>query len=200
MLSIENIMSDPTLAERTVSHGGRTLALRLLTREDAEAFGAYLEGLSEETASLFGPHRLDADTARELCSKLDPSQTMRFGLFEPDGTMIAYFLLFPLVRDSTIQRYAAAGIELSSKTDCTFAPSVADAWQSKGLATAAMPAITGIARDLGFKRMVLSGGTQDRNKRGIAFYRKHGFRVVNDFITEPAGRGKIVNHDMILEW
>jgi ribosomal protein S18 acetylase RimI-like enzyme len=40
-----------------------------------------------------------------------------------------------------------------------------------------------IARSLGRKSMILAGGVQARNDRGLHFYEKMGFRPVREFET-----------------
>lgn len=72
---------------------------------------------------------------------------------------------------------------------------MADAYQSRGVGSAMMPSILETVRRLGYRRMVLSGGTRAENHRAIRFYEKNGFRKVGDF----KSGGDIDNHDMILE-
>jgi ribosomal protein S18 acetylase RimI-like enzyme len=56
-----------------------------------------------------------------------------------------------------------------------------------------MQHVISVARGLGRKRILLSGGTQCRNVRAIHFYEKHGFVTVGEFVTE------VKNQDMVLE-
>ena len=93
------------------------------------------------------------------------------------------------------ERYSQAGIPLDPNTDCSLAPSVADAFQGQGLGSLLMQHVFSMARRLGYRRMVLVGGTQGRNQRAIHFYRKHGFRTIGIFKSSHAP----VNYDMIAE-
>lgn len=197
MISIASVCSDPTIVTRDVLHGKCTYLLRLLTPRDAEVFAAYLEGLGEETQMFFGPHPLNAQAAVDVCEHLNPEDVMRFGLFETENVMVGYFLLVPGVRKSEIGRYAEKQISLTSDSDCTFAPSLADSCQSKGLGSGVIRRIFEIAVSIGCKRAVLSGGVQERNRRGVTFYTKNGFRKIGEFRTKTKDGTEINNLDMI---
>ena len=199
-MTIEEVRVAPQLLDRQVTdRDGNEYRLMLLRSSDAGAFGDYLEGLSDETRLLFGPHPLTSEAAQTICGSLDPLHALRFVLWDGDEHIVGYFIIYPGVRHGEIERYAKEGVELTDRTDCTFAPSVADALQSRGVGSAVFHVLANIVRDLGFLRMVLSGGTQEQNVRGIAYYRKNGFREVGTFDTEPSGRGVIHNVDMMLD-
>ncbi len=167
----------------------------MVRQEDAPILGRYFEGLSEATRQRFGPHPFTVAEAQKLCAEIDYARLLRLIAVTGDSgqeRVIAYFILTLPVRDSERNRYTAYGIGLEDGRDCTFAPSVADAYQDRGLGSALMPRILDLARRLGFRRMVLQGGTQAANLRGIHFYEKFGFRRVGSFQT------KVDNHDMML--
>ena len=90
-------------------------------------------------------------------------------------------------------RLSSYGLHLSEKSDCTFAPSVADAWQSRGMGSKLFEYILQDIRQKGFTRMILWGGVQSNNEKAVQFYLKYGFRVLGEF--EYKGR----NYDMIKE-
>jgi len=176
---------------------GETVAFRPLAASDAPALGQYFLGLSEETRRRYAPHPFDQATADHLCAAADPAKALRMvGVLGdgPGAPIIAYLILAPGVDAAECERYAAAGITLDEVTDCTLAPSVADAWQSRGLGSRLLPELLLIAVRLGKTRMVLMGGVQATNARAVHFYEKHGFRFVAPF-EEPPGR---MNYDMIL--
>ena len=110
-----------------------------------------------------------------------------------------YFILTLGTRDGEATRYRERDVELSPDTTCTFAPCVADAYQSQGVGSALIPGILDAARRLGFHHMVLSGGTRTANHRAIRFYEKAGFRKVGEFETKDKNGTPIGNQDMILE-
>jgi GNAT superfamily N-acetyltransferase len=177
---------------------GTPVVLRALTSSDAQTLGDYFLSLWAETKRRYGPHPFDRATAEALCAAVDPSSILRLlGTVQGAGgeQIIAYFILILGIREDDAHRYDKLGIPLNAETDCTLAPSVADAYQSKGLGSLVMQHLLDVARCMGRQRMVLWGGTQATNDRGIHFYHKHGFRTVGEF-EEPPGFN---NYDMILD-
>ena len=92
--------SEPGLAGRfprtEVLASGEPLTLRLLCAEDAERFGAFLGGLSEQTRSLWRPHPFDQATADAVCASIDHSDVLRIlATVEDRGgeQIIAYYTL-----------------------------------------------------------------------------------------------------------
>ena len=83
---------------------------------------------------------------------------------------------------------------LHDETDCTLAPSVADAYQSQGLGSLMMQHLLGLLPRLGRQRMLLWGGVRADNPRAVHFYTKFGFQRVGDF--EAGGTN---NYDMIAD-
>jgi GNAT superfamily N-acetyltransferase len=193
------IQTNPGLISTTVTfRDGTPVVLRALTTNDVQILGDYFVGLSAETKRRYGPHPFDRATAEQLCAEADPSSILRLlGIVQGAGgeQVVAYFILIMGIREGDAQRYDKLGLPLHDETDCTLAPSVADAYQSKGLGSLIMPHLLDVARCMGRKRMVLWGGTQATNDRGIHFYHKHGFRTVGEF-EEPPGYN---NYDMILD-
>lgn len=171
---------------------GLLVILRVLRSDDARRLGRYFEALSEATTGRFGPHPLDTTAAQQLCNDVDYHRTLRLLALTELGEIIAYFILGLWVAGEERRRYEGYGLVLESERDCTFAPSVADAYQNAGLGSAMMPYVLDIARRLGRRWMVLLGGTQATNYRAIHFYRKFGFRVVGNFVTH------VDNYDMVL--
>jgi GNAT superfamily N-acetyltransferase len=168
---------------------------------DAQTLGQYFLGLSGEARRFFGPHPLDQATADLLCAQIDYTDTIRMLATAGTGAegaaeqVVAYFILQLGVTGDERDRYHGVGISLDPQTDCTVAPSVADAFQSQDVGSLLMAHLIQIARRLGRKRMVLLGGTQAANHRAIHFYHKHGFRTIGTF-EWPAGCN---NYDMLLE-
>ena len=193
----EMIAQNPACITETITFAGERITLRALRREDGELFGRYLAGLGEETRRRYAPHPLTLEQGIKLCHEINYGDTLRLIAVTEQGgkpEVIAYFILVLGVREGDIKRYRERGMTLDPQRDCTFAPSVADAYQNRGVASALMPQVLDVARRLGFRRMVLMGGTQATNSRAIRFYVKSGFRKVGDFVTE----GNVNNHDMIL--
>ena len=189
LLTTDQIARNPEcVTTRLIFSPGEEVIFRVLQAGD----GAVL--LSQETRDLFGPHPLTMEQGHRLCEEIDYGQTLRMiALIGSAPEVIAYLILILGVRESEIGRYREHRVVLESETDCTFAPSVADAYQNRRLGSLLMPHVLEVVRRLGYRRVVLSGGTQARNMRAVRFYEKFGFVKVGEFMT------KINNYDMILE-
>ena len=166
---------------------GEQLTIRLLQPGDAARLGAYLHGLSAETRARYGPHAFDQATVDAICSTLNPAALLRMVGTVAQGNeerIISYALLKLGVLDEDRRRYEALAILLSQDTDCTLAPSVADAYQDQGVGSLMMGHLLRVARELGRKRVVLWLGVQATNERAIHFYTKWGFAKVGEFMTD----------------
>jgi GNAT superfamily N-acetyltransferase len=203
-ITTDQIQQDPSRIATTVHHASiGEIALRPLVAKDAQIVGTYFCGLSEDTRRRYAPHKFDQETADAICANVDYADTIRMlaTLPPPAGTpggqeqVIAYFILQLGVRDGDRDRYQRLGIALDSETDCVLAPSVADAFQDRGVGSLVMAHVIAVARRLGRKRLVLMGGVRGMNDRAIHFYKKHGFCTVGTF-DWPAG---FLNYDMILD-
>lgn len=183
--------------EMTASHRLRTgepMTLRPLCAEDAARLGEYFLGLSADTRARYGPHPFDQATADAICAALDPTDMLRMiGTTGQEERIVAYVLLKRGAWPSDRERYAKLGIPLEPETVSALAPSVADEYQNQGVGGLLVEHVLGIARGLGQRQVVLWGGVQATNARGIHFYTKWGFRKVGEFFTDKN------NHDMILE-
>jgi GNAT superfamily N-acetyltransferase len=184
----------PFSKEIRLASGGPAL-LRPLQRGDAAVLGRYFLGLSEATRRMYGPHAFDQETADRICAELDSSQALRLlatlGSGETEQA-IGYFILVFGVLEGDRKRYEKLGIALDQDSDCTLAPSVADAHQSAGLGSLMMEHLRWIARECGRQRMVLWGGVRQDNPRAVHFYRKFGFAEKGEFMV-----GEVNNYDMI---
>ena len=176
-----------------VSESGEAAWARPLLPTDAVRLGVYFESLSAETRRRFGPHPLDAATARQLCVEIDPTHVLRWVAVAGDD-LIAYFILMWSVTTHERDRYAARGVVLSGDVDCTFAPSVADRFQGQGLGSRLFDPLRSLARRAGRRHMVLLGGTQGTNARAIAYYTRLGFETLGSFENPPG----VPNLDMWL--
>jgi GNAT superfamily N-acetyltransferase len=159
---------------------GRRVTERLLQTEDAAAFSVFLEALGEETRKFFGPHPLDKAEARRLCALQPEDGVRRVVACDPQGRIVGYFILELGLREEDASRYAARGQPLAAERCATLAPVVAEDYQNARLAGALFPRICEETRAAGRDRIVLMGGTQERNGRAVRFYQREGF--------EPHGR------------
>jgi ribosomal protein S18 acetylase RimI-like enzyme len=201
-LSFAQIQADPLcIAARLQAPDGTSVLFRPLTPADAAILGPYFCGLSADTISRYGPHPFDQATADSLCAAVNYQETIRFIAVEGKGQaerVIAYFILQPGIPVDEVTRYARAGITLDPRAGCLIAPSVADAYQSRGLGTPLMRHAFAVARRLGFSKMVLMGGVYLTNERAVHYYRKLGFRDIGVTFENPPNSGRI-SYDMHLD-
>jgi ribosomal protein S18 acetylase RimI-like enzyme len=171
----------------------RSVRLLPLLPEDAPALFDYFNELSTETRQRFGPHSFDWNTTEQICRRPPTDEWRVIVRDNKGGKIIAYAIIKKgyLLHDAS--RLAGYGLQLSGESDCTFAPSVADAWQSSGLGSKLFEYILVQIRQTNFRRIILWGGVQSTNEKAIRYYRKYGFRVLGEF--EYNGK----NYDMILE-
>jgi len=168
--------------------------IRFLETNDELSLFQYFENFSSETKSRYGPHSFDHQTVHEIC--LNPSEGIkRYIAIDPaNNIIIAYMLVKDGLIESDEQRFAERDIHFDSETACTFAPSIADNWQSAGLGTAMFDIIETDLKLLGKRIIILWAGVQASNKKAVLYYRKIGFVEVGTFIFN-----NIDNYDMIKE-
>ena len=196
-LSPEAIARNPEWVTKMLElNSGEQFQFRLLRPNDGALLGRYFEGLSQETRRRYGPHPLTMEEAYTLCANIDYHHILRLlAVVKKDKQLnvIAYFVLILRPADFEKKRFQEYGTSLNGQQYCTFAPSVADAYQNHGLGSAMMPEVIDLLRRLDLQQVVLLGGTQATNYRAIHFFEKFGFRKVGDF--DHNGN----NHDMTLE-
>jgi diamine N-acetyltransferase len=197
-LTLTAVQNDPALiAARIPNPAGLDLTFRPLAASDAAILGAYFIGLSEDTTQRYGPHPFDQATADQFCAAIDFTQAIRMiaTIPGPGGEQVIAYFIFQLdAPEGERKRYAAAGISLDPQTDCIIAPSLADAYQNRGLGTPLMEHIFATARRLGRKHILLNGGVYLTNERAVHYYEKLGFRRVGTF-DNPEGSGR-TSYDM----
>ncbi len=164
--------------------------LRSLQPFDASPLARYFDGLSDATRRRFKPHPLDHQTAASLCERSLAGELRYVVIWGKQ--IIGYFVLDSHSSQHEAARFLSHGIALQDGVDFLFAPSIADAWQGRGVASLSMPALLQFARVAGARSLVLMGGTQATNVAAIAFYEKLGFQRYGGYYTD------MFNHDMRL--
>lgn len=170
----------------------RQVLLRKLTIEDLNSLVEYFQKLSTQTLKRYGPHGFDKQSVTDVYS--NPGE--HFGYIALDAEtreIVAYSIIKPGCLQHDGNRLRTYGIAPAIETDCSFAPSVADAWQSMGVGNALFHFLLRDLRNHGFKRIILWGGVQSDNQKALNYYTKNGFRIVGNF--EFNGP----NYDMILD-
>jgi ribosomal protein S18 acetylase RimI-like enzyme len=171
---------------------GRSVEVRLLQKDDNEKLFEYFDQhFSKESKSRFGPHPFDRETINEICQKSNGGIT-RYIASDENGNIIAYMLIQQGMIDWDKKRYAERNQFYDHSTSVTFAPSVADAWQSSGVGSAMNSIIENDLRKRNIQNIILWGGVQATNKKAANFYKKLGYQFIASFWHD----GKD-NHDMV---
>lgn len=170
----------------------KTIHIRKLQTTDLENLSHYLQNLSEESKKRFGPHPFDLPSIIEFYKEPNIHQAYIAKTINTKE-IIAYSIIKLGILEADFQRYKSYGIELYKETDCEFAPSVADAWQSCGIGNGMFQFILEELKKTDIQRIVLWGGVQADNEKAVRYYLKHGFQKVGQFTHNGE------NFDMILE-
>jgi diamine N-acetyltransferase len=167
----------------------RQVFLRRLHSNDLDNLFDYLQNLSGETKKRFGPHNFDRQSILDFYHL---SNNLGYVAHTIDTKeIIAYSIIKIGYLDHDSIRLQSYGITLDNKTDCTFAPSVADVWQSCGIGNHLFNFILSDLTTMEIERIILWGGVQVNNEKALNFYKKNGFKTLGQF----AYNGE--NYDMI---
>jgi diamine N-acetyltransferase len=173
---------------------GRSVVIRSLQENDNESLYHYLQNLSPESRSRFGPHPFDQQTINHFCEHPDKNLQRYVAVDEAASTIVAYMLIQQGMIDADKQRYAQRDQFFDPAVTVTYAPSVADNWQSSGLGTAMINVIEKELMSRGIRYIVLWGGVQATNLKALNFYKKNGYQFLASFWYDQKD-----NHDMIKE-
>lgn len=167
------------------------IVCRKIDSSDFDGLLKYLYVLSAETKSRFGPHPFDAASVIDFYKAGDVT-----GYIAEERTshsVIAYAIIRKGILRFEKERLLDYNYFDLDKDCCTYAPSVADNWQGKGIGKSLFFFITDDCKNQNIKRIILWGGVQSTNERAVNFYKKIGFITLGKF--EYNG----FNEDMILE-
>jgi diamine N-acetyltransferase len=170
----------------------RSVLLRQLNADDYDDLSFYLNLLSYETTRRYGPHRFDKQAIIDIYE----NSITHFGYIARDietSKIIAYCVIRKGCLEHDGYRLNSYGLTLNPETDCTFAPSVADNWQSQGIGHQLFRFLLADLKTRRFERVILWGGVQADNLRAVNYYKKNGFRHLGEFQHNGS------NYDMILD-
>ena len=178
--------------EPTLFNQHQQILCRELATTDIHALHQYLQQLGDETKKQFGPHSFEIDALIHFYNA-DAGLTAYIAEDTVQGSIIAYAILKNgcLLHDR--ERLESYGLQTNDTNCCTFAPSVADNWQSKGIGKTLFNHIVANLKGRGIKKIILWGGVQASNKKAMNFYRKMGFQTLGTFEYNGA------NFDMALD-
>jgi len=166
---------------------GESLLLRPLLPDNVGKLARFLAGLSPHSRRLSTFSGYGRATAQELCDAIARFDKLRLALVETSAPEHPSVGLFEFSFDLTAgdrERHQGHGCPLDPTTDCRFGPTLADAWQNRGVGTRLLPAIFALARGFGRRRIILWGGVLVDNRRAIRYYEKNGFRHVGRFVND----------------
>lgn len=158
----------------------KTVLLRKLTADDFDRLHLYLQNLSNESKRRFGPHPFDKESIISFYSTGSGNTGYLAECLETKA-IVAYAIIKTGYIPHDAYRFQSYGITLNNDTDCTFAPSVADEWQSCGVGNAMFTFILEDLKDTTINRMILWGGVQASNIRAVNYYTKYGFKKTGSF-------------------
>lgn len=170
------------------------VVIRLLKNTDTQDLFNYLSDLSSETKSRFGPHPFDRASVETICNNLNDDVLRYIAVDESGNNIIAYMLLKQGMIIWDEKRYAGRNRQFNYQTTITFAPSVADAWQSTGLGTMMYQLIEEELKAKGIQHIILWGGVQATNERAVNFYKKLGYLIAGSYWHDEKD-----NYDMVKE-
>jgi ribosomal protein S18 acetylase RimI-like enzyme len=172
-----------------VTKDNRLAFIRRLQLTDIDNLYTYLQNLSDESKSRFGPHKYDLQSLHDFYSS---DLNLGYIAFSVDThEIIAYAILKIGYLEHDKNRLESYGLQLSPKQDLTFAPSVTDAWQGCGVG---YHLFNHIHSDLAIgdaERIILWGGVQMDNENAIKYYKRIGFETIGQFTYNGE------NYDMI---
>lgn len=160
---------------------GETLSVRPLEHRDAVALGEFLAGLSSSTRRFSTFDGYDLTTAEEMCVAIDRYDKFRLVIVGGDETIVGLFELGFELSDRDMTNFAGYGLALDGRYDCVFGPTLADAYQHRGIGSQVFMKVKDVVQQAGRRRIILWGGVLADNHAAIGYYRKLGFVVVGTF-------------------
>jgi len=177
--------------EQLITINNGQVVLRKLTPNDADALLYYLHHLSDDTKRRFGPHAFDRDSVVNFYH--DESITGYIAADAVRSTIIAYSIIKTGYLFFDAASLSGYGLVLNHSDYCTFAPSVADQWQSLGIGKAVFNFILSDLQTREINKIILWGGVQADNKKAVNFYTSAGFKTLGKF------EHNAVNFDMLMD-
>ncbi len=156
------------------------VSIRRLNGNDLDRLYHYLKSLSPLTRSRFGPHSFELGAIETFYHE----QSRHIGFVAVDR-MKDEFIGYAIVKIGFLPhdqpRLESYGLHLDDTTDASFAPSVADRWQGKGIGQQLFQYILTELRALHIRRIILWGGVQSANIAAVKYYQKQGFTKLGSF-------------------
>ena len=140
----------------------------------------YLNALSSESKSRFGPHPFTSEAVTKLFEDSE-NFILYLAVIKESDKIVAYTIVKKGWLPFDAPRLNSYNLFPSIK-DCTMAPSVTDNWQSRSLGSNFFQYVANQLKTAEkLERIILWGGVQSTNNKAIIFYKKLGFRVLREF-------------------
>jgi diamine N-acetyltransferase len=178
-----NTVTMPAFNHQTMiitTKNNKQVLLRRLNTADLGSLYDYLQNLSAETKKRFGPHSFEKQAIIDFYTNAS-NPIGYIGIDIPTNEIIAYSIIKIGFIEHDGNRLRSYGITPDHKTDVTFAPSVADSWQSCGIGNEMFKYILSDLKNNVFKRIILWGGVQMDNGKAVSYYKKNGFKILGQF-------------------
>jgi GNAT superfamily N-acetyltransferase len=160
---------------------GQPILIRRFSLDDAAHISTFLYKLSPATQQRFAPHGYAVNAIQDFYQH-DPRLGALVAIDTKQETIIGYVAFRQEAFEHDLQRYTTY-TDLPAPTQCmNYAPSVADAWQGKGLGKLLLQQTMKLAKSAGMQALVLWGGVQCDNEQAIHYYRKNGFIELGSFM------------------
>jgi diamine N-acetyltransferase len=176
----------------TTARNGKPIEIRQVNPADFDHLLHYLNQLSQATRNRFGPHPFEKEAIAEIFSPLN-NHVGYIACDNSTGDIVAYSIVKIGYIDSDGQRLRSYGLTPDPATDATFAPSVADAWQSFGIGNLLFEFVLTDLKTSGIQRIILWGGVQATNELAVNYYTRNGFQGLGEF-----HHNGLQNYDMVL--
>jgi diamine N-acetyltransferase len=171
--------------------GNRTIIVSKLLPGDTDKLVMYLQNLSTATKKRFGPHAFDKQAVVDFYN--EPLHCGYIAYDTETNMIIAYAIIKIGYLSHDAGRLQSYGLNLKNKTDCTFAPSVADSCQGLGIGNNLFHFILADLKTTGINRIILWGGVQADNNKAVYYYRRNGFTTLGQFFHNGN------NYDMVYD-
>ena len=155
------------------------ITIRKWEKQDLPHLYQYLVHLGSITKSRFGPHPFDQGILEQLFDQGDHIGMLVID--NPSTYIIGYALIKQGFLTHDAERLKSYGLQLSHTTDATYAPSLADEWQGKGIGKLIWQSTIALLQQKGIRRVILWGGVQQANERAVAYYHRLGFVTLGTF-------------------
>jgi ribosomal protein S18 acetylase RimI-like enzyme len=140
---------------------------------------SYLHHLNEQTRDRFGPHPFTHEALQQLYHHPD---YIGFLIIENNSTFIIGYAIIKMgCIEHDIPRLSSYHIYPNPITDATYAPSIADDWQGKGIGKLLWNTVKDYLRQHQKKRVILWGGVQSDNDIAVNYYHKNGFTTIGSY-------------------